>query len=345
VVARAPGRVNLIGDHTDYTGGLCFPIAIDRWIEVAGRRDPGLDHVLLRSDREHSDAVVPLDVDEPATLDPEWARYVGGVVAQLRPRVGFAGTVTTTVPAGAGLSSSAALEVACALALGADASDRVALARLCQAAEHAARRVQTGLLDQLASICAVDGCALLLDCRALTFSTVPLPPGDTASWLVVSAGRRSLAASGYGRRVEELAIAEQRIGPLRDADPSDVASISDPTIRARARHVVTENERVGEFARAIAAADLDTAGALMTASHASLADDFDCSTPAIDELCRRLRSTSGVHGVRITGGGWGGCVVALCDPGAADADAFQAAWFVRPSAGAYITDGRDDLGD
>lgn len=339
VTARAPGRVNLIGDHTDYTGGLCFPIAIDRGIEVTGRRDEALSEVRLTSD-EHDAAVIPLDVTDASAVEPAWACFVAGVVAELRPRSGFIGVVRSDLPAGSGLSSSAALEVACALALGADAVDPIALARLCQAAEHAARGVPTGLLDQIASICGVDGCGLRLDCRTLEVTPVVLPPADAVEWLVVWAGARSLAASGYAARVAELAAAEDTIGPLRDATLADLESIDDVTIRARARHVLSENARVDDFAKSLTAGDLATAGALMTQSHRSLSGDFDCATPRIDALCARLWSTDGVHGARMTGGGWGGCVVALTDPGAVDIDEYELAWLVRPSGGASLeTDG------
>ena len=196
-----------------------------------------LDEVRLTSDGQ-PDAVVALDVGDPAVVEPEWARYVAGVVAELRPAAGFTGVVRSDLPAGSGLSSSAALEVACALALGADASDPIGLARLCQAAEHAARGVPTGLLDQLASICGVEGSGLHLDCRSLEVVPVPLPPPDVAQWLVVWAGARSLAESGYADRVAELAAAEAVVGPLRDATVGDLDSIDDPIVRARARHVL-----------------------------------------------------------------------------------------------------------
>jgi galactokinase len=335
VTARAPGRVNLIGDHTDYTGGLCFPIAIDRAVEISGRRDRALGEVRLTSD-ELPDAVVALDVSEPASVQPDWARYVAGVVGQLRPAAGFSGVVRSDLPAGSGLSSSAALEVACALAMGADRSDPIGLARMCQAAEHAARGVPTGLLDQLASICGVKGSGLHLDCRSLEIVPVPLPPSDVAGWLVIWAAARSLADSGYADRVAELATAEATIGPLRDATTGDLASLDDPTIRSRARHVLTENRRVDDFATAIASGDLAGAGALMSESHRSLSGDFACATASIDELCKSLWATPGVYGARMTGGGWGGCVVALTDPGAVDATAYESAWWVEPSPGADV---------
>jgi galactokinase len=334
LTVRAPGRVNLIGDHTDYTGGFCLPMAIDRSIEIHGAPsdDP---FVRLATDGE-DDAVVGLDVERPDAVEPEWARYVAGVVAEARPSHGFRGIVSSTLPAGAGLSSSAALEVACALALGVDASDPVALAGLCQRAEHRARGVPTGLLDQLAVIGGVAGHGLLLDCTALTLTPVLLPPPSDAEWVVIHAGARSLAQSGYTDRVHELAAAEAVIGPVRNASLGDVEAIPDPVVRRRARHVVSENQRVHDFAAAIGAADLAGAGELMTASHASLSNDFESSTAAIDELCRTLVDTSGVLGARITGGGWGGCVVALARPGAIDPTRFDRAWVVEPSAGATV---------
>lgn len=332
---EAPGRVNLIGDHTDYTGGLCLPMAIDRGVTVDGDVVATSDEVRLCSDG-HADAAtiaITIDAGDVGAVEPEWARYVAGVVARVRPAAGFSGTVTTTLPIGVGLSSSAALEVAVALALGADADDPVALARLCQAAEHDARGVPTGLLDQLACICGVAGHALLLDCRTFTVAPVPLPPPDEGEWVVVvPSGSRSLAASGYAARVAELRDVETEIGPVRDASLADVEAVADPTRRRRARHVVTENERVTAFATAIADGDLPAAGRLMGESHASMRDDFDASTVSVDDLCHRLTATTGVLGARMTGGGWGGAVIALARPGVL-AD-LASALTVRPSGGA-----------
>ena len=170
VVAFAPGRVNVIGEHTDYTGGWCLPIAIDRGVTVGGAVEPGSDRVRLTSDQFADPVDLPIDVDgDPSRVEPAWARYVAAVIAEVRPSAGFDGHVSSDLPVGVGLSSSAAFEVALALALGADATDPVALARACQAAEHAARGVPTGILDQISSICGQQGCALLLtlDCGVL----------------------------------------------------------------------------------------------------------------------------------------------------------------------------------
>jgi galactokinase len=338
VTARVPGRVNLIGDHTDYTDGLCFPMAIDRALTVRGIRQDDRREVHLVSSVAKVPAVVALDEQDPGSVEPEWARYVAAVVAAVRPPFGFDGEVTSTIPAGTGLSSSAALELAVALALGVPAgtpAERLDLARMCQAAEHLARGVPTGLLDQLACINGVAGHGMLIDCRALTVKPVPLPPDKAASWMVVNAGSRSLA-SGYKQRVAELAAAAAVIGPIRDASLADAEALRDPTLRDRVRHVITENARVTEFARVIARGDLAAAGALMNESHRSLRADFESSVPAVDELCERLMRRRGVYGVRITGAGWGGCAVALMRPGAVSPEEFHAAWLVRPSAGASV---------
>jgi galactokinase len=337
VIAFAPGRVNLLGDHTDYTGGRCFPIAIDRGVELRGDRVGAV--VRLTSDAEPGEAVAPLDAADGnaiADVQPPWARYVAAVVRRVHPRVGMVGTIRSTLPIGVGLSSSAALEVAVALAVGADPSDPIGLARLCQAAEHDARGVPTGILDQLTSICGVEGHGLLLDCHDLTVQPVPLPPD--AEWVVIAPPRgRALEQSGYAQRVRELAVAEQQIGPLRLADLDAVDVISDEQIRRRARHVVTENDRVVAFAAAAAAGDLVAAGRLMVESHTSLSQDFESSTAPIDMLCARLGRAPGVFGARITGGGWGGSVVVLARPGALRDE--PGGMVVRASAGASLRTG------
>jgi galactokinase len=332
LVARAPGRVNLIGDHTDYTGGLCLPIAINRWVEIAGRPQPHSRKIALASDAEEAAAEIPIDVDDVATVEPKWARYVAAVVKRLRPVHGFVGVVRSDLPIGAGLSSSAALEIATALALGAATLDPLTLAKLCRDAEHEARGVPTGLLDQLASALGVADHALLIDCSTNTVTPTPLPPSGEAEFIVIPGTPRILADTGYAERVEECRRAEAEIGPLRAATSADVQQLTDPTLRRRARHVVSENNRVRAFATALAAGHLRDAGQLMQASHRSLRDDYACSTPTIDSLCDELQSRTDVFGARMTGGGWGGSVVALVRPGTLT----DRCWPVRAVAGAAL---------
>jgi galactokinase len=333
VVARAPGRVNLIGDHTDYTGGLVLPMAIDRWTTVTGERFGEV--VAVRSDGEAGDVEVPIGADDlaavdPARVKPPWGRYVAGVVAEARPVVGFSGRVTSTVPIGSGLSSSAALEVSVALAVGVEGTP-LAVAQLCQRAEQRATGVPCGIMDQLTSAGGVEGAALLIDCRS--FETTPVWLPDDAAVVVVNSGQsRTLAGSAYADRVAQTTNAERIIGPLRRASLDDVQRISHPIVRARARHVISENERVLAFAAALRAGDLATAGRLMVASHTSLRDDYEVSTPVLDDLVAELVATPGVFGARLTGAGFGGCVVALTRPGA-----LRGELAVRAVAGASVT--------
>ncbi|MDQ3979700.1 MAG: galactokinase [Actinomycetota bacterium] len=329
VVARAPGRVNLIGDHTDYTGGLVLPMAIDWATTVSLER--GGDVLELVSTTEPEPARLRLgSLGEPSRVEPPWARYVAGVLAVVRPDVGGVGTVETELPVGAGLSSSAALEVALALALGFRGSSHE-LAAACQEAEHLASGVPTGIMDQLASAAGVTGHALLIDCQTLEIEPVPLPEG--AQVVVVDSGqRRALVSSAYGERRRQCEEAAAIIGPLRDASGEDVATLDDPLLRRRARHVVGENARVRDFARALRQHDLEAAGALMLESHASLRDDFEVSTPELDRLVASLRETPGVYGARLTGAGFGGCVVVLADPGSP-----VEGWRFQAAAGATVS--------
>ncbi|MGH8951281.1 MAG: galactokinase [Acidimicrobiia bacterium] len=329
VVARAPGRVNLIGDHTDYTGGLALPLAIDREITVRGRwqDEPVLT---LTSDQDPAPTTIPLPVVDLSAIGPEWARRVAAIADELKLERGFLGTVESTVPIGAGLSSSGALGVAVALALGAEAGrSRLEIARLCQRAQQQATGVPAGVLDEMASLHGIEGHAILLDCHDLTVEPVSLPADSRL--VVVYVSHRTVVGSPYSDRVAACRAAEAEIGPLRLAGPEAVASISDPVLRARARHVVTENQRVLQCVDALRDGDLAECGRLLTASHVSLRDDYEVSTPALDSAVQDLLDTPGVYGARLTGAGFGGCVIALTRPGAV-----TGGWVVRAVDGAGV---------
>jgi galactokinase len=304
--------VNLIGDHTDYASAT----------------------VVLRSASEPEMATVPLSVAAPASVTPGWARYVAGVVAEVRPATGFEGTVSTTLPVGAGLSSSAALELAVALALGFEGSARE-LALLCQRAEQVASGVPCGVMDQLTSACGREGHALLLDFASGSIREVEIPD-DVEVWVVHSGEARQLAGSAYAERRGACEAAAALVGPLGAATVDAVDALADPVLRRRARHVVTECERVRRFADALGAGDLAGAGRLMDESHASLRDDFEVSTPALDARCARLRAIPGVFGARLTGAGFGGCCVALASPDAPVGELGGQVWRVTPAAGARL---------
>ena len=328
--------MTIIGDHTDYNAGVALPMAVDLGTTVTFRPDGG-DRVRIRSASDPE----PADVDlyqslapgELRDLRPAWARYVAAVVAVVRPPSGGTGSVTTTLPIGAGLSSSAALEVAAALAFGFEGDART-MALTCQRAEQAATGVPTGLMDQWVVSAARPGHALLIDFADLSTTDVPVPDG--AEVVVVHSGEsRSLDASAYAERRAQCEAAARGLGPLGQVDPAVAGAVPDPLLRRRARHVSTECARVRAFALALEQRDLGGAGRIMTASHRSLAQDFDVSTPALDALVDHLCTRPGVYGARLTGAGFGGCVVALTAPGALDPGDFSTpAWRVRPSAGA-----------
>lgn len=338
VRAYAPGRVNLIGDHTDYTGGWVLPMAVDKGTTVELRRHGR--RVELVSVQEPEAARVDLGLEPPApVMAPGWARYLAGVVATLRPAWGGTGVVSSDLPIEAGLSSSSSLTVALALALGFEGT-ALELARLAQRAETAGSGVPGGIMDQLCSAAGVQAHALLIDCSTLDVLTVALPPeGEVV--VAHSGQRRALVGSAYAERRHECERAEAQIGPLRGADPADAETVPDPLVRRRARHVISENARVLAAAAALRAGDLATVGALMNDSHRSLAEDFDVSTPALDEAAEGLRSVRGVYGARLTGAGFGGCVVALARAGtfermSASGVLRAPTWRMPASAGAWV---------
>jgi galactokinase len=313
----APGRVNLMGDHTDYNDGLVLPLAIDRACTIGVAGATNRDEV--RASSAQLDGVVTVAADGtmlPATVAPAWGRFVAGVVRALvdrgEPVAPADLRVDTTVPVGSGLSSSSALAVALTLALGGDARDRVETARIASAAETLATGVPGGLMDQLASLFGRAGHVLLIDCRDTTVTPIRIP--TSIAVLVVHCGvPRTLAGSEYAaRRAEcEAVAARLGVGALRDATAEQVRD------SPRARHVVAENARVLATADALPRGDLSVLGPLLLESHASLRDDFGVSTPELDTLVDVL-VTSGAAGARLTGAGFGGCVVALAQRNHAD---------------------------
>jgi galactokinase len=315
-----------------------MPMAVDLGTTVTFTPDAGRRVVLRSSDAPgiaDVDVDVALDADALRAVEPRWARYVAAIVAAVRPDSGGTGLVESTLPLGAGLSSSAALEVALALALGCDAGAR-AMAQLCQRAERAATGVSAGLMDQLIVSAAVEQCALVVDFSDLSFDPVPVPDG--AEFVVVHSGEsRTLERTGYAARRAECDAAARDLGPLGRLEPSAASTVADPVLRRRVRHVTSECARVRSFAAALAGGDLIDGGLLMTESHRSLAEDFEVSTPTLDTLVDWLVAQPAVRGARLTGAGFGGCVVALCEPGELDLAAIgRPAWRVHAAPGASV---------
>jgi len=339
-VVRSPGRVNLIGEHTDYNEGWVLPAALDlaTWVAAAPRDDGRLRAVALRL--EASDEALLSDLRPRQGLP--WTRYVRGVAALLLEAGcslrGASLLIDGDLPLGGGLSSSAALELGVALALAEVAGwsiGRRELALLAQQAEHLYAGVQCGIMDQLAVALGQAGQALLIDCRSLEVEAVPIP--EAVRILVLDTGiPRTLAGSAYNRRRAECEEAVRylqtfypEVRALRDVTPEMLLEIEggpgghgepSPALR-RARHVVTENRRVLESVAALRAGDVAAFGQLMDASHESLRDDFEVSGPELEAMVEIARATPGVLGARLTGAGFGGCAVALVEAAAAAAAA------------------------
>ncbi|MGK3992693.1 galactokinase [Sorangium sp. So ce1024] len=325
LVAEAPGRVNLIGEHTDYNGGYVLPTAIPQKtrIEMAPR-DDGLIRVATAN--VGGGAQLSYRAGEEARRGL-WLDYVQGITAVLRDRgvavPGFDARIASTVPLGSGLSSSASLLVALARGLRAMLAlpiDDVEIARIAHAAEHDFVGAPVGRMDQMAASLADESTALFLDTRTLAFERVPLPA--EVELLVVDSGVAHQHASGdYKTRRAECERAAEALGvpQLRDVDAAAeqrIASLPPPLDR-RARHVVTENVRVLAAVAALRAGDLVRLGALFDASHRSMRDDFEVSVPAVDDLVESARAQPDVFGARLTGGGFGGAIVALVKRGSA----------------------------
>ncbi|MFM8856988.1 MAG: galactokinase [Actinomycetota bacterium] len=313
ISVRVPGRVNLIGDHTDYTGGLVLPMVVDLQTSISGNFTDE-DTWVLDSDT-HGTATIPLDARSAREIDPHWARYPAGVLFELRSLGvelrGFSGSIRTTLPIGSGLTSSAALEVATArIALGRDSQfDDVDVAQICRRAEHAATGVPCGIMDQLSIVAGRPGYATLIDCSTLHVEHILVPEVVEIEHRFIVA--RTLVGSEYSERVEQCRLIEDTIGPLRLASIGDSDQLPTDLLRRRARHVISENARVEAFARALEEGIFDVAGRLMTESHTSLAQDFGTSTPLMDAAVDSALREPGVLGARMTGGGFGGCIVIL----------------------------------
>jgi galactokinase len=338
VQARGPGRVNLIGEHTDYNAGLALPFAIARGVTVTAEPASG-DRVQARALDVGGDDDFPLAAPERTA---GWRAFVRGTVAELSA-AGYALrpcrlTIEGDLEQGLGLSSSAALETALCLALLAVAgedepADRRELAKLCSRVENDWVGAETGLLDQLASLYGEPGGALRIDFATLDIEPVPLDLGDWSLVTLDSGATHSIAASGYNDRRRECRQACERLGveTLREATAADLERLPEP-LAARARHVLTENARVDAMVEALRAGDLEEAGRLLDASHASLRDDYDASVPAVERTVALLKD-AGAAGARMVGGGFGGAVLALLGPGV---DAPDAAVVVGPGQRAAL---------
>ena len=365
-IAYAPGRVNLIGEHTDYNDGFVLPMAINRGTAVpfAAAKGPLVRVHATTFDDDHQFSVEGLR-GTPARRVEGWAGYVEGVAWALitagLPISAADMLIDSDLPIGAGLSSSAALELSVARALAAVGNvawDPVAMARFGQQAEHAFAGVPCGIMDQLASAAAMEGAALLIDCRTLELRHVSLPPRVSIA-IMDTAVSRELAAGHYAERraaCDRAVAAIRKYAPevraLRDVDEALLTryrAAIDPVAFRRASHVVAENARTLAAADAFAAADVEAAGTLMNASHESLRNLYEVSSPELDTIVDLARAQRSCHGARMTGAGFGGCGVAMID--AADEESFAAdvaqayrratgrdgsVFISRPSAGARL---------
>lgn len=331
-LAIAPGRVNLIGEHTDYNEGYVLPVALDRDVRVLFR--PRADNMVKLYALEF-DSWTDFDVGSPQWDSEQlWPNYLQGVGQQLArlgvPLQGFEGIISGNIPRGSGLSSSAALEIAAAKAFLASANQIHALtgpqiARAAQKAENEYVGVNCGIMDQFISTLGEEGHALLIDCRTLDYRRVPFP---TQTSLVIgnTKASRSLAGSAYNERraqcedgVRRLQEVLPAIAALRDVSSAQLEIHRDllpRTIYRRCRHVISENARVQEVVQAFERADYQAVGQRMDASHASLRDDYEVSSEALDVMVEAMRSDPACLGARLTGAGFGGCAVALVQRGA-----------------------------
>ena len=332
-IVRAPGRVNLIGEHTDYNDGFVLPVAIDRaiWIALAPRDESRVTVHSLDFD-ERAEFSLDTLLGEDGSLNNQgsgWIEYLKGTAWSLQSAghglIGWEGVLVGDVPSGAGLSSSAALEVATARAFAAAAGlewDPVEMAKLGQKAENQWVGVNCGIMDQLISAAGREDHALLIDCRSLELRPVPFPPG-VAVVILDTATRRGLVDSAYNERRGQCEAAADFFGvkALRDVDRRTLqakASELDDTVLRRARHVIAENDRTLAAVKAMGDGDLPALGRLMVESHASLRDDYGVSSDALNAMVDSANAQAACFGARMTGAGFGGCAVAVVKSEAAD---------------------------
>ena len=328
-IYRAPGRVNLIGEHTDYNLGYVLPVALEMSCYAAVAPN-GRPELRIFSQDFDSHFTIPLDRIADAKPQEQWHDYVVGVAKELVklhiPLEGLDLFIRSEVPSGSGLSSSASLEMSCACAmLGGRSIDRLELALLGQRAESLFVGVPTGIMDQYASVFGREDAAIQIDCRSLQHEYVSLPNGVSVL-AVNSMVKHALGSSAYRERVKECRAAVEALGQtdpsvqsLRDATLDFFTRVQEtvpPVPRQRARHVITENERVLEFAAAARAGDLEKMGQLFVASHRSMQYDYEITCEEIDFLVDSAIKIPGVYGARMTGGGFGGCTVNLVKAGA-----------------------------
>jgi galactokinase len=329
-VVRAPGRVNLIGEHTDYNEGFVLPMAIDREIVIAAAPSGDRRVELTRLDTGEREG---FELDAIPAARGIWIDYVAGVASVLAerevPMRGLRGVVASTLPIAVGLSSSAAVEMAAAWALVADDEPPlgpIELARVGQAVENGYIGVNSGLMDQLASVLGKRDAALLIDCRSLEWWPVQLPLEQHCVVAIESGSPRRLGASAYNERrsecesvVQALRERNPSVRAMRDVDLDALAAAADvvgPMAARRAEHVIRENRRVLDCVAALERGDLETVGELLASSHASLRDLFEVSSPELDALVDIATGVPGVVGARMTGGGFGGSIVVLAERGA-----------------------------
>ncbi len=322
VRTRAPGRINLIGEHVDYQGGVVMPAAVNRYIKAVAQAN-GRSELRLSSSQSHEDLVIPLEHRMPFSGDNSWANYAFGVVAKYRdagyPVAGFDVRFESNLPLGAGLSSSAALETATALVIEALLGlnlPQTERALLCQSAEHEWAGVPCGIMDQLAVNAGVAGHALKIDCSTLEIDSAPLP-ANLSAVVVDSKVKHALADGEYAKRRADCedATAFFDVEFLRDVTIGELDSAQfqlGERVYRRARHVITEMARVRDFAAALEASDTAAAGLLMAASHSSLRNDYEVSCQELDTLVD-IAGELGAIGARMMGGGFGGSTVNLVE--------------------------------